>query len=229
MRKARILMVEDETDVLALNQAFFLAQGYDVICAKTIKEARSAAYEYPPDIVLLDVLLPDGSGYDFCREMRTLTSAPIIYLTCMGKDEDAIKGLLAGGDDYISKPYNLDVLSARVVSCLRRSGLVNAGRIEKPPLVIDHLTGRVTLGKKEINFSQKEKQLLSYLVCNAGREFSSAELYSAIWGEGESPSTVRSHIANIRKKLAEHDDGFFEICLTAGRKYMFLQTRYSQP
>ena len=228
MRKARILMIEDETDVLALNRTHFESQGYEVFCARTLAEARASVYEYPPDIILLDVLMPDGSGYDFCAELRGLTAAPIIYLTCMGRDEDAIRGLTLGGDDYVSKPYSLDMLGARVSAALRRCGLVNAGRIEKPPLVIDHLSGLVTLDGEEIQLSQKEKQLLSFLICHAGHEFSAAELYTAVWGAGEPGSTVRSHVSNLRKKLRNKDGSeYFEICLTRSRGYSFVQTRYN--
>ena len=228
MRKARILMIEDETDVLALNKAHFESQGYEVFCAKTLAEARASVYECPPDLILLDVLMPDGSGYDFCAEIRGLTAAPIIYLTCMGRDEDAVRGFALGGDDYVSKPYSLDVLSARIAASLRRSGLVNAGRIEKPPLVIDHLSGHVTLGGQEIQLSQKEKQLLSFMICNAGLEFSVAELFEAVWGAGEPGGTVRNHISNLRKKLSDaNGNEYFEISLTYNKGYTFTQTKYN--
>jgi len=225
MSGARILMVEDEADVLSVNLEHFTAQGYEVHCAKTLREARAVIYEYPPDLILLDVLMPDGSGYDFCKEIRAYTGAAIMYLTCMGRDEDMIRGLMEGGDDYLSKPYSLDVLSTRVVAALRRIGIVNAGRIEKPPLIIDHLSGRVTIDEKELFLSQKEKQLLSFLVCHAGREFGAAEISDSVWGGSGSGSTVRSHISNLRKKLEDTGD-FFEIILTPSRKYMFMQLRY---
>ena len=226
MQQPRILMVEDETDILAVNRAYFESQGYAVCCAKTLKEARAAIYENPVDLILLDVLLPDGSGYDFCAEIRSLTTAPVIFLTCMGRDEDTIRGLGLGGDDYVTKPYTLSVLSARIVAALRRRGITGAGRIEKPPLVIDHFTGTITLNGEVISLSQKEMQLLSFLVCHAGQEFTSDQLYNSIWGAGSSPGTIRTHIANLRKKLMVGSE-FFEIALTSSRGYMFVQTRYA--
>lgn len=225
MRKVRLLMVEDETDILALNRQHLQAQGYEVHCAQTLAQARAILYEYPPDLILLDVLLPDGSGYDFCAEIRKLTTAPIIFLTCMAGDENTVKGLMAGSDDYICKPYNLDVLSARVMSALRRIGFSNPGRIVKPPLVIDHLTGHVTLDEMEIPLSQKEMQLLSFLVCHAGESISSDTLYQALWGSGHAPGTVRTHISNLRRKLLADSD-YFDIVLVPGKGYMFVQTRY---
>lgn len=229
MRKPRILMIEDETDVLALNRKHLEPQGYEIHCAKTLEEARACLYEYPPDLILLDVLMPDGSGYDFCAEVRKNTTAPILYLTCMGRDEDAVRGLLAGGDDYIAKPYSLDVLSVRVIAALRRSGFVSAGRIEKPPLVIDLLSGRVTLDGVEISLTQKEMQLLGFLACHAGREFSPAEIYAAVWGEGGAASsdahTVRSYISKLRKKIRA-GKGHFDILLTPGKGYLFMRTGF---
>ncbi|MDL2274070.1 response regulator transcription factor [Oscillospiraceae bacterium OttesenSCG-928-G22] len=229
MRQARILLVEDETDVLSLNQKHFEAQGYEVHCAKTLAEARAVIYEYPPDLILLDVLMPDGSGYDFCAELRKKTLVPILYLTCMGQDEDAIRGLMAGGDDYITKPYNLHVLSARVISALRRGGFPGAGRIEKPPLAIDLLSGRVTMGGKEFALTQKEMQILGYLVCYAGREISAESLSEALWRGHISPSAVRTHISNLRKKLLEVDGGkYFDISQSLGQGYMFTQIKYAE-
>ena len=101
-------MVEDETDVLALNARYFEARGYEVKCAKTPEEARVLLWEWPPGLVLLDARMPDGSGYDFCAETRKLTAALIIYLTCMSLDDNVIRGLNKSVDDYITKPYRLD-------------------------------------------------------------------------------------------------------------------------
>ena len=223
MRNPRILMVEDETDILSLNKQHFEQQGYEVDAARTLGEARAKLWERPPDLVLLDVQMPDGSGYDFCAEIRKMTSTPIIYLTGMGSDDNIVKGLTEGGDDYIVKPYRLDVLSARVMAMLRRQGLSGAGRIEVPPLAIDLRSGKVTLGGVEVPLTQKELQLLAYLVSNIGQAFSAEQLYSAVWDEiaGVYQNTVRMHISNIKRKLKLDDGSPFEIALTGDRRYMF--------
>ena len=223
MRNPRILMVEDETDILSLNKQHFEEQGYEVDAARTLGEARAKLWEGPPDLVLLDVQMPDGSGYDFCAEIRKMTSTPIIYLTGMGSDDNIVKGLTEGGDDYIVKPYRLDVLSARVMAMLRRQGLSGAGRIEVPPLAIDLRSGKVTLGGVEVPLTQKELQLLAYLVSNIGQAFSAEQLYSAVWDEiaGVYQNTVRMHISNIKRKLKLDDGSPFEIALTGDRRYMF--------
>ena len=183
MKLGTILLVEDEAAVSALNQRHLESTGYRVISARTIKEARAAVWERHPDLVILDVLLPDGSGYDFCEEFRKCSTAPVLFLTCMGQDCDVVRGLGSGGDDYLTKPYSMEVLLARVTAILRRNGLQHGGIIELPPLSINLQTGRVMLSGEIIPLSPKEMQLLAFLAVNTGREFSSEELYHAVWGK----------------------------------------------
>lgn len=228
MKKVRILLIEDETDILALNARHLAAQGYEALTAKTLAEARSVVWETPPDLIVLDVQLPDGSGFDFCAEIRKITTAPIIYLTCMTGDDNEIKGLTSGGDDYITKPYSLDVLSARIMTMLRRSGFGAVGRIELPPLFIDLQLGRATLSGEELNLSPKELYLLAFFAGNAGRAFSSQELYETIWGDagGTPVNTVKMHISNIRHKLKLDDSSAFELSLTPDKKYRFQKVSF---
>ena len=215
-------MVEDETDVLALNARHLEAQGFEVFGAKTLAEARSQLWERPPDLVLLDVLMPDGSGFDFCAEIRNITTAPIIYLSCLNEDGNVICGLRSGGDDYITKPYSLDVLTERMMALLRRSG-VGVGHIEIPPLRVDLLAGRVTLAGEEIDLSPKEMQLLAYFMDHAGCSFTVEELQSLLWGEGSEvkSNTVRVHISRLRSKLHLDESSPFELSCTADKRYLF--------
>ena len=228
MRRPRILLVEDEDDILQVNTRHLAGQGYEVTAAQTLKEAREAVLRQPPDLVLLDVMLPDGSGYDFCRELRTLSTAPVIYLTSLGEKDHVLQGLLTGGDDYITKPYDLDVLSARVMAQLRRSGLQGAGRIDMPPLSINLQNGTATLDGKPVPLTQKELQLLAYLVSHAGRECPAAELYEAVWNAPSNTSThtVTAHISSIRSKLGLDLESPFEIRYTSNKCYMFLMVMY---
>ena len=229
MKKARILIVEDEANILAINKKHLEKQGYDVITAQSLAEASSAVWEYPPDLVLLDVLMPDGSGFDFCRSVKEITTAPIIFLTCMNSDADVLRGFSAGGDDYITKPYNLDELSVRIVAMLRRGRFSGAGRIEIPPLYIDLLNGRVTLCGENIVLSQKELQLLSCLASSIGQEFTSRELYELVWDASEdmpTGTTVKSHISRLRRKLKLSDTGAFELRHTASGRYMLIKIRF---
>lgn len=228
MRSARILVVEDETDVLSLNMEYLRGQGYEVLGAETLAKARALFWEYPPDLILLDVQMPDGSGFDFCTELRDTSTAPVIFLTSMGLDENIVHGIARGGDDYMVKPYSLEVLSARVMAQLRRNNFANSGKIEIPPLTINLQRGRVFLRGEEIYLSQKELQLLAYLASNAGREFSAGELYRAVWGEDpvSSSGAVKTHISNLRKKMRLDESSPFEINFTPNKKYVFLKVRF---
>ena len=141
MNPIRLLLIEDEADILEINREYFVGKGYHAVCAPTLAQARFQLEDYAPDLILLDVMMPDGSGFDFCAELRQKTNAPIIFLTCRDENESVVKGLLQGGDDYVTKPYDLNILSARVAAQLRRAGIMTAGKIELAPLTVDFLAG----------------------------------------------------------------------------------------
>ncbi len=228
MKKARILMVEDEGDVLSINREFLESQGYEVVGVQNLSLARFHLEEQPPDLILLDVMLPDGLGWDFCRELRGQTNTPIIFLSCRDESDSVVRGLLEGGDDYITKPYDLNVLGARIAAQLRRAGISAAGKIELSPLSIDLLSGDVLLAGRHISLTQKELQLLSCFVLFAGRRLSCAEIYRRAWS-GVVPSasnTIAVHVANLRKKLRLDEGSHFELRNTGKEEYLFSKVRY---
>lgn len=228
MKKATLLMVEDEADLLAINKEYFESKGYEVIGADTLEQARFQLEEHSPDLILLDVMMPDGSGFAFCAELRQKTNAPIIFLTCRDENESVVKGLLQGGDDYVTKPYDLNVLSARVGAQLRRTGVMTAGKIELFPLSIDFLLGEAILDGEHIPLTQKELQLLGCFALFAGRRLSYDEIYRRAWG-GSSPGaahTVAVHVANLRKKLGVDSGGWFELSNSGKGEYLFSKVRY---
>ena len=228
MKGEKILLVEDEEAVLALNRRRLQEEGYQVFSARTLKEARALSWEYPPDLVILDVILPDGSGYDFCQEFRKISLAPILFLTCLSRDIEIVQGLKSGGDDYLTKPYSMEVLLAKVSAILRRNEM-RQGIVQLPPLSIDLQRGRCTLSGEEILLSPKKLQLLAFLASHAGQEYSARELYQAIWGEdgGVSVGTIKTHISKIRAKLRLDDASPFELTFTPEKKYLFLKVRFS--
>ncbi len=228
MKKAKLLLVEDDRDVLKINREFFESRGYETICTSTLAQARFQLEEHCPDLILLDVMMPDGTGFDFCSELRGKTNAPIIFLTCRDENESVIKGLLQGGDDYVTKPYDLNVLNARVAAQLRRAGFMSAGRAELFPLSVDFLSGEVSLNGRAVSLTKKELQLLGCFVLFAGRRLSCDEIYRRAWGGG-SPGAARTiavHVANLRKKLCLEEDGWFELTNTGKEEYTFSKIRY---
>ena len=228
MKKARILIIEDDVDVQKINREYFESKGFLAICAATLSQARFQLEEHAPDLILLDVMLPDGLGWEFCKEIRQKTNIPVIYLTCRDENESIVQGLLQGGDDYVTKPYDLDVLGARVAAQLRRAGIATAGKIELPPLFIDLLTGEVILSGESIHLTQKELQLLSYFALKAGKRLGCDEIFRQAWRDSAvvSPNTVAVHVSNLRKKLKLDEDGWFELKNSGDGEYIFSKLQY---
>lgn len=229
MRKPHILMVEDEQNICDFNREYLEGQGYEVSVAATLYQARFLLEEHTPDLILLDVMLPDGRGWDFCTELRQKTNAPVIFLTSRNENESVIKGLMQGGDDYIHKPYDLAVLGARVAVQLRRAGIGFAGRIDLPPLSIDILSGTVDLEGSNISLPPKELQLLCCLALAAGRRVSGAELYRRTWGveAGDWEHIVSVNISRLRKHLGLNEGSAFEISCTQKKDYILRKTRFT--
>ena len=227
-RRPLILMVEDEQELLTVVARHLDQQGFEVLQAGTIAAARTILWERQPDLLLLDVLLPDGSGYDLCAEIRKSMSAPIIYLTALAQDRAVVRGLDAGGDDYIAKPFSLDVLTARINAQLRRHGLSAAMRIDLPPLHLDFVTGKATLAGADIDLSKREMQLLAFLAANTGQGFTQEELLEQVWDDhsGMPTNTVRQHVSMLRRKLSLDEASAFELVLTPDRRYVFQQVRF---
>ena len=227
-RRPLILMVEDEQEILDVVARHLEQQGFEVLKAGTIAAAKAIVWERQPDLFLLDVLLPDGSGYDLCAELRKSMSAPIIYLTALAQDRAVVRGLAAGGDDYIAKPFSLDVLTARINAQLRRHGLSAAMRIDLPPLHLDFMTGKATLAGEDIDLSKREMQLLAFLAANTGQGFTQEELLELVWDDhsGMPTNTVRQHVSMLRRKLSLDEASAFELVLTPDRRYVFQQVRF---
>ena len=224
---ACILIVEDEVDVLRANEQFLKDLGYRVYCAETLKAAWECIWEYPPDLILLDVMLPDGSGFDFCKNLRKYSVAPVIFLTAMGEDASIIDGLSQGGSDYIVKPYSQAVMAARVAAQLHGKA-ANSPRLELPPLYIDLVAGTVIQNGEKIKMAPKELQLLAYLVKNRGRILTQEQIYADVWDAP--PETmgniVRMNLSRLRQKLRfGSEDSCFDLS-SSHRGYRFIRVRY---
>ncbi len=192
-----LLAIDDEPDILRTNRKYLEAKGYKVDTAACAKDGLERLRQRSYDCILLDVLLPDLNGFELCKAVRELTSAPILFLSCMDNEEDKIQGLMAGGDDYITKPYSLRELAARVYAQVRRSVMKD--------FTIDHRQQSLTAGGRVILLSQKEFDLFLYLLGNPGRILSPEELYREVWrtGRPDNANSVAVHIARLRRKLDE--------------------------
>ena len=209
-KRELILLVEDNPDIMRIN-SFFLskAKGYRVEEATTLEEAERMAEAHGPDLVVMDILMPDGSGMDFCKKLRTTKNTPVLFLSALSENKDIIEGLHVGGDDFISKPYDLDVLSARIEALLRRAGMEKTsarGDIYKyKNFTVDYLSRRAYVNDMDILLKNKEFSLMEVMLKNKDVLYSAEQLYSLVWGmqAGEDVRTIKAHISRIRHKLSD--------------------------
>lgn len=201
----KILVVDDEEDIVSLLKTCFEGQGYLVLTAYNGDEALKKLNEHP-DLILLDVMMPGKDGFEICSQIRAAIDCPIIFLTAKVDDEDIVKGLGLGADDYLLKPFTLKELRARVAAHLRREERrheVKKSIIVDGNLVIDISSGCAKIKERDLGLTPKEYELLLFLAQNRGQTFSKEQLYERIWGYdgmGEA-RTVTEHIKNIRKKM----------------------------
>lgn len=210
----KVLVVDDEQEIADLVAVYLRAEGFAVECCGAAAPALDAVEADPPDLAILDVMLPDMDGFALCRRLRQRYLFPILMLTARGEDMDKITGLTLGADDYITKPFNPLELVARVKGQLRRATRYNAGAApasgpaeehELRGLLINKATHKCTLYGQEIALTPLEFSILWYLCDHQGRVISSEELFEAVWGEKsfDSNNTVMTHIARLREKLGE--------------------------
>lgn len=214
MKPYHILLVEDEPEFLTFNTRHLEAEGYRVTGAATLLEAQKAVRTDPPDLVVLDVLLPDGSGLDFCRELRGASGAPVIFLTSLSEQDQIVAGLRSGGDDYLTKPYHIGELIARVEAQLRRAALLresgNGPEIEG--LALDLIRQRARWRGRDMNLRPKEFQLLALLARNKNRWSTAAELYTGVWGMAPCDTrTVAMHLSSLRLRLRAETAGALDV------------------
>jgi len=219
-----ILIVEDDSDIMLINCRFLESEGYTVHCADSVQTAAFSLEECIPDLVVLDVMLPDGDGMDFCKILRTKTQAPVIFLTARDESDSIIKGFRSGGDDYITKPYDLNVLKARIDAQLRRnaSQTQQHPRIELPFLTVDLFAGSATLDGAEHSLPQRELQILYMLASRIGSRISYHEIYQSIYGcdVDDSKNTIRVNISRLKKHLEMDDMSTYEIASTSEGEYV---------
>jgi DNA-binding response OmpR family regulator len=200
---AVILLIEDNPDIMNINASALKLRGYDVLCAEAIEPGREILARRDVDCVVLDILLPDGNGIDLCMELKQTYDIPILFLSALDKNEDIVDGLRAGGDDYLSKPYDLEVLIARIEALLRRADRV-AEKLSRGTLTLDIVSGTAYLEGDDLLLPQKEFALLLLFVQNEGRTMSAETLYDKVWKASlnNDPGAIKYQISRLRKKLA---------------------------
>lgn len=207
---ARVLVVDDEKTIVKGIKYSLSRDGYEVDCAYDGEEAVEKARNNPYSIILLDVMLPKMDGFEVLQQIREFSKVPVIMLTAKGEDMDKILGLDYGADDYVTKPFNILEVKARIKAILRRAGASNRSdgadeshMITSGDLRMDLENRRVSVGSREINLTSKEFELLELLATHPGKVYSRAMLLQLIWGK-DYPGDVRTvdvHIRRLREKI----------------------------
>jgi two-component system OmpR family response regulator len=206
--KPRLLVVEDEPNLLEVLAASLRYAGFDTVAAATGQEALTEAQRHRPDAIVLDVMLPDMDGFEVLRRLRANTPVPVLFLTARDATEDKVRGLTIGGDDYITKPFSLDEVIARIHAVLRRhheSGAAPPARLTFADLEVDQETYEVWRAGERIALSPTEFKLLRYFMANPGRILSKAQILDHVWDydfRGDS-GIVETYIHALRRKIGE--------------------------
>jgi len=201
---ARVLVVDDELQILRGLKVILRNAGYTVETAATKGEALDAVSVRPPDVLVLDLILPDGSGVEVCEEIRTWSNLPILVVSAVGDEREKVRALDAGADDYITKPFGGDELTARLRALLRRSTDTAASpSVKIGDLEVDFSAHAVTSAGSEVHLTPIEFDLLRVLAQNRGKLVTQRHLLQDVWGPGyeEEGHYLRVHIAHIRAKI----------------------------
>lgn len=220
-----ILMIEDNPSILRTNRMELELEGYRVLSAQTLTAGRELVEREHPDLILLDILLPDGNGLEYCRELFGQDGPRILFLSALNTPEDVITGLRAGGDDYMTKPYLTEELLARVEALLRRPVRSKAElpSLRIGPLELNVTAGRAYLNRNDLLLTPKELSLLGILLRRPGEYVASQELYEQVWGmDAVDTRPIRQHIRRLREKLGE--DAPIIIESEQGRGYRIVKT-----
>jgi DNA-binding response OmpR family regulator len=222
----KILVIDDEETTVKLISFLLERKGYEVVKAYRAEEGLRKAYRTHPDLVLLDIMMPDMDGWEVCKRLRELSDVPIIFLTARTETEDIVRGLELGADDYVVKPYDNDELVARVRAHLRRapkSEMVEELVFDGGKFTINLMNREVTVRGKEQHLTPKEFALLSVLARNAGRVVTRKELVTEAWGQeyGDAIDSLKLYIHYLRKKIEAEPSTPTYILTSRGVGYRF--------
>lgn len=206
-RSRKILVIEDEQDISRVIKDYLTINGYEVLVVENGQEGLKLIDTLSPDFIILDIMLPDVDGIELCRQIRETCITPILILSARGSDTDKVLGLGFGTDDYMTKPFSLSELVARINAHLRRGDMDSRPKhdelLQYGSLIIDKKAYKVTIEGREISLSAKEFELLYYLSKHKNQVFSKSQLLDAVWGYETfgDESTITVYIRRLREKL----------------------------
>lgn len=229
MAREKILLIDDETDIMELIKQYLLKEDFIIETASSAKDGMKAIQCFEPDLIILDVMMPDIDGIELCLEIRKMTNAPIIFLSCKAEEMDKVMALSAGGDDYITKPFQPGELIARVKAHLRRNRLLAnnselEGIIQHGGLKLNLDTREVCVNDNMVSLSNKEFEILALLIKNPKRIYSMEQLFQMVWKmdslDGDA-RTIMVYISNLRKKIEQNPSDPKYIINVRGVGYKF--------
>lgn len=203
----KILLVEDNEAIIMGLEYLLTQEGYQAGTARSIQEAYNVVEKESVDLILLDISLPDGNGFDFCKYVKTESDIPVIFLTAKEEEADVVKGLDMGADDYIIKPFRNRELVSRIKNVLRRSGR-GSSLLQCRDITINLETGKVSRGDKEVVLTKLEYKILSAMLAHPGKLFTREEILAGIWDISNNfvnDNTLSVTIKRIREKLGDED------------------------
>lgn len=221
-----ILLVEDDKNIQRTNRRILEREGFTVLCAGTLRETQELLHNNKPDALVLDILLPDGNGLVFCEKIRPYTPVPVLFLTALDEKDEIIEGLVAGGNDYITKPYDIDEFVARVRAQLRlarmnRLASEQAETLTRGPLMLDIVAIRAYLDGEDMRLSAREFSVLLFLLKNEGKTLSAEEIYKGAWDQpmAGNAGAIWTCISRLKSKL-EACAGQVSLMNFRGKGYM---------
>jgi DNA-binding response OmpR family regulator len=224
----KVLVIDDDTDLLRLLRLGLEQEGYEVLTAVDGSQGLRTAFANHPDLIILDVMMPGMNGLETCQRLRELSDVPIIMLTAKASEGDVVKGLKLGADDYITKPFALAEVIARVQACLRRAesadSSIESAILASGVLTIDFARRKVSVRGTHVDLTPTEFRLLSYLARNRGRVVPHRTLLQEVWGPeyGDELDYLRLYVSYLRRKI-ESDPADPEIIKTAWGEGYFLE------
>jgi len=203
MTGQRVLVVDDEQQILRALRTSLRGAGYEVETADTAEGALAAAAMRPPEAVILDLVLPDGTGTDVARELRTWSTAPIIVLSAVGDEGEKVAALDAGADDYVTKPVGIDELLARLRAVLRRTAPSGEPVVEVGELVVDLANRTVTTSGRSVHLTPHQFDLLRVFALNVGKLLTHRQLLQEVWGPGyaDAANLLQVNVSQLRRKI----------------------------